>query len=115
MRRLIVHRQRALACFAMTYYCLPGRVRPLIDGAEEGEIPGLCREHGVPLRSGETAAMEIGEAPFEFFAVACLDGRSLIMDTCAIPAGTEDVRYDIITDYDGFRGLQVRLAPGGQG
>ena len=115
MRRLIVHRQRALACFAMTYYCLPSPIRPLIEGMETGDVPALCRKHGVPLRSGETAAMEIGEAPFEFFAVACLDGRSLIMDTCAIPAGTEDVRYDIITDYDGFRRLQVRLAPGGQG
>ncbi len=112
MRRLIVHRQRALACFAMTYYCLPGHVRPLIDGAETGAVPALCREHGVPLRSGESAAVEIGEEPFEFFAVACLDGRNLVMDTCAIPAGTEDVRYTIVTDFDGYKRLQVRLEPG---
>mgnify|MGYP004603669243 CR=1 FL=1 len=104
MRRLIVHRQRALACFAMTYYCLPGHVRPLIDGAETGDVPAL--------RSGETAAMEIGEAPFEFFAVACLEGRNLVMDTCAVPAGTEDVRYTIVTDFDGYKKLQVRLEPG---
>jgi hypothetical protein len=109
MRRLIVHRQRALACFAMTYYCLPGHVRPLIDGAETGAVPALCREHGVPLRSGESAAVEIGEEPFEFFAVACLDGRNLVMDTCTIPAGTEDVRYTIVTDFDGYKRLQVRL------
>lgn len=111
MRQLIVHRQRALACFAMTYYCLPGPTRKFFDGAPESELPALCQTYGVPLRSGETAAMQIDDAPFEFFAAACLDKRTLLTDSCTVPAGTEDVRFQIITDYDGFRHLQVRLAP----
>ena len=32
----------------------------------------------------------------------------------AVPAGTEDVRYTIVTDFDGYKKLQVRLEPGEQ-
>lgn len=111
MRQLIVHRQRALACFAMTYYCLPGPTRKLFDGAPEAELPALCKTYGVPLANGESAAMQIDDTPFSFFAAACLGGRTVLTESCAIPAGTADVRFQIITDYDGFRHLQVRLAP----
>ena len=56
MRHLIVHRERALACFAMKYDCVLDREQAdflaELEGKDRGEL--MLNAPGVPMRNGET-------------------------------------------------------------
>ena len=111
MRQLILRRERALACFATPYYCLMGREREEFLAWLAEQAPGALMERGagIPLRNGETVALEIGEEETAFFVAAYLEKRSLVTGQAVIPPGTEDVRYMVRTSYDGYRRLSLSL------
>ena len=60
MRHLIVHRERALACFAMKYDCVLDREQAdflaELEGKDRGEL--MLNAPGVPMRNGETITIE---------------------------------------------------------
>lgn len=113
MRQLILRRERALACFAMKYHCILNRDRTEflagLEGRDRQELLEWASEH--MLRNGETISIPIGEEAGSFFAVVCLENRALATEAAAFPAGGEDLRYVIRTDYDGYRRLRLTLAP----
>lgn len=114
MRKLIVHRERALACFAMKYHCVVDRDREEFLRAlaeEEGSIH-LWDEGDHALKNGQTISIELGEGRCTFFVVACLDGRDMATETVVIGPGGEDVYFTVVTDYDGNRRLAIRVEPG---
>lgn len=117
MRKLIVHRQRALAMFAMKYHCVLDREREtfLAELKEREEPVHLWDETEGTLANGQTVSFDIGEGEHTLFVVACLEGRDLATETVAIPAGTADTAYVVVTDYDGNRRLGLRLLPAEQG
>lgn len=114
MRQLIVHRERALACFAMKYHCILNRDRgeflAWLEGQDRQALLEWESEH--MLRNGETIAIPVGEEAGSLLAAVCLEGRDLVTEAVAYPAGSEDLRYVIRTDYDGCRRLQLTLEPG---
>lgn len=110
MRKLIVYRERALACFAMKYHCIvnedrEGFLRRL--GEEDASIH-LWNDGGYTLRNGETISIPIGEEGCAFFVVACLDGRDLATETIVVPPGEEDAVCTVFTDFDGNKKLDIR-------
>lgn len=113
MRHLTVYRERALACFATAYYCVLGRDRSsFLEWLEGQDLRTLMiRGEGVPLRNGETIALEIGEEETTLFVAAYLENHSLVTNQVVIPGGTEDVRYVVRTSYDGYRRLSLSLEP----
>lgn len=114
MRKLIVHRERALACFAMKYHCVVGRDREafLRELASEEKSVHLWGETDRALKNGQTISLEVGEGATTLFVVACLDGRDMATEELAIPPGGEDRAFTVVTDYDGNRRLAIRLVPG---
>lgn len=117
MRHLILHRQRALACFAMKYCCILNRDREAFLRSPEGQDPLALLGSGIGpvLRNGETVSIDIGDGGCTFFVAACLDGRNLVTDEVVIPPGTEDAAYVIRTDYDGYKRLSICVVPAGDG
>lgn len=110
MRNLIVHRERALACFAMKYHVIVNEDREAFLrrlAEEEGSIH-LWNSGGYALRNGETVSIPLGEEGGRFFVVACLDGRDIATDPISVPAGAEDVRCTVFTDFDGNKRLAIR-------
>ena len=110
MRKLIVHRERALACFAMKYHCVVGEDREefLRRLAEEEEPIHLWNSGGYTLRNGERIAIPIGTEGGRFFVVACLDGRVISTETLLVPPGEEDAECTVFTDFDGNKRLGIR-------
>ena len=113
MRRLIIHRERALACFAMKYHCIVNRDREefLARLREEAQPVHLWDETEYALSNGQTVSIPIEDGGCRFFVVACLDGRDLATDEIAVVPGEEDVSFVVRTDYDGNRRLGIRLIP----
>ncbi len=107
MRRLTIHRQRGLACFGVPYFCIPGSDTAALDAL----LPGQYQE-GVALSNGQKVTIRISERPGQFFVALCTASRRLTTELGEIPAGDEDVCYTVITEYDGNRRLQLRLAEG---
>lgn len=113
MRRLIVHRERALACFAMKYHCVIDRDREefLAELKDRDQPVHLWGERERALSNGQTISIDIGEERTTFFVVACLDGWDLATEEVVIGPGKEDVSYVVLTDYDGNRRLGIRVVP----
>ena len=110
MRKLIVHRERALACFAMKYHCIVNEDREefLRRLGEEDASIHLWNSRGYSLRNGERISISMGKEGCSFFVVACLDGRDLATETILIPPGEEDAECTVFTDFDGNRKLGIR-------
>lgn len=113
MRRLIIHRERALACFAMKYHCMINRDREefLAQLREDTQPVHLWDEGEYALSNGQTISIPIEDRGCRFFVVACLDGRDLATDEVVVPPGEGDVSCLVRTDYDGNRRLGIRLIP----
>lgn len=111
MRHLILRRERALACFATPYDCVLNRDREEFLAWLEGEQLQSLMVQGVgtPVRNGETVTLDIGEEAAAFFVAAYLEKRALVTEAAEIPAGDQDVRYVVRTQYDGFRRLGITL------
>lgn len=111
MRKLTLHRERALACFAVKYYCV-------IDQDQEAFLQSLIGQdqeqmmlsgEGVPLRNGETIQIELDENAHSFFAVVYLQSRNMTTEPAEIPAGDADVSFTIHTNFNGDKQLNFSL------
>lgn len=113
MRNLILHRQKALACFAMKYHCIVNEDREafLRELAASDQPVHLFDQTDRALRNGETITLPIPEEGCRFFVVACLNGWDLPTEDVVVPPGTSDVRYTVVTDFDGNRSLSLRILP----
>ena len=115
MRKLYVTRQRALACFGLLYHCVLGTSREdhLAWTENQNREELMCDIGHNAVRNGETICLELGEEATSLFVIAYLEKRNLITQTVSIPAGTDDLRVSIVTDYDGNRKLSIILIPDG--
>ena len=109
MRHLIVHRERALACFAMKYDCVLDREQAdflaELEGKDREEL--MLNAPGVPMRNGETITIELDEGEHRFFVAACLESRIMTTNDLTIPAGDADAEINVRTDYNGDRKLEI--------
>ena len=114
MRRLYVKRQRALACFGTTYHCILGQSPEAhLRWVQEQDRTELMQAHGSnALRNGETICLELDEGANSLFVIAYLEQRELMTQAVPIPPGTEDLLCTVVTEYDGYRRLSLRLVPG---
>ena len=109
MRHLIVHRERALACFAMKYDCIldteQAEFLASLEGKDRNEL--MMNGAGVPMRNGETVSIELDEGEHRFFAAVCLESRTMTTNDLTIPAGDADVEVAVRTDYNGDKRLEI--------
>lgn len=108
MRDLILRRQRALACFALPYFCV-------LDGDSAALVEGWTPQRGAPsslaLRNGERMRIALGEETHTLFVAVCTEQKVCVTETVVLPSGAQDEDYTVVTDYDGCRRLQFRLVP----
>ena len=114
MRKLYVKRQRALACFGISYHCVLGRsLEEHLKWVETQDRDTLMQSHGPgSMRNGETVCLEIGAGPGSLFVIAYLEQRVLTTRLLPIPPGPEDLLCTVVTRYDGNRRLSLELVPG---
>jgi hypothetical protein len=111
MRQLILHRERALAGFALLHYALVDRDKTEFL-QELKKKPYTCRpEWGgdFALRNGETRRMELDEGEHTLFVAVYLESRLILTDVMSIPAGQEDAKFTIFTEFDGYHSVDVVL------
>ena len=92
MRYLTVHRERALACFAMQYDCILNREQAAFAAEHEGRPIEEGLGDWPSLRNGGTIRIEIGAEETTFFAVCqtehkLLCTRTLTSRSCATASG----------------------------
>jgi hypothetical protein len=113
MRHITIHRERALAAFALKYYCVFDRdSERFIAELEANEATARFAHVGdVSLRNGEKIRVGMDEEEHTFFAMIYTENKNIATNTVTVPAGTEDMAYQIITDYDGYRTLSFTIQP----
>jgi hypothetical protein len=113
MRQLILHRQRALACFALRYHCILNEERAsfLAKLTQRDNLELMGEVSDYVLRNGETIAIPIDEGENTFFAAIYLEKKQLATEPVVIAPGTEDVRYQIVTDFNGANQMTISIAP----
>ena len=114
MRHLILHRQRALACFAIKYHCILNQDREAFLCRLQRQDPLALLEEASEymLRNGETISIDIScEERSAFFVAVYLEKRNIVTQEIIIEPGGRDVSYEIRTDYDGNRRLDIGIVP----
>ncbi len=111
MRKLHVERIRALACFGIGYHCIIGETSEAhLKWASEQDRAGLMQQiDDRTLLNGGKICVEIPEEETTLFVVAYREKSELTTETAVIPAGDEDVYYEVETAYDGNRRLALKL------
>ena len=113
MRKLYVKRERALACFAISYHCVVGQSKQehlRWAEAQDRQTLMLTRDE-LTVRSGETICLTLGEEASSLFVIAYQEHGFLASEEQPISAGTDDLYYLITTQFDGNRRLSLALAP----
>lgn len=112
MRKLILHRQRALIAFALKYYCVTGQDRAaFMARLPQEKAAAWAGQSPFPsLRNGETITIDLPETGGSFFVAVFLEDRSIVTEPVVIGPGTEDVEYMILTDRAPYKGMGVALA-----
>lgn len=105
MRRLIIHRQRALMAFGIRYYCVLDRDR------EEylKDLEARREPMGVPVENGGNAVLEMDAGAHSFFVVAPRESRPIITGEIPVPPGEEDAVFAILTDMR--QGMRIAVTP----
>lgn len=109
MRHLQIHRERALACFAISYFCFCDQ-DPAIFASPmtKDHFDSLVKEKsGLGFRNGESKTVEIDDQAHTLFAAAWRESGCLITNLSPIPEGSDPVSKVIITDYDGAKRLSL--------
>ena len=111
MRRLYVKRIRALACFGINYYCVIGQTpeEHLLWAAQQDRSALMLMENDRMLKNGGEVCMEIPETELPFFVIAYREHSELMTNTVMLPAGKEDLRFEVETIYNGSRKLAIEL------
>lgn len=114
MRHLIIHRQRALMGFGLSYFCILDETRERFMERLEGLTRAQCNalEGPVPITNGATIELPLDEAAHTFLIALYPEEKNMVTREIPVPAGTEDVIYLIKTDMDMRRGIVVSVGPG---
>ena len=114
MRHLIIHRQRALMGFGLSYFCILDETRERFMERLEGLTRAQCNalEGPVPITNGATIELPLDEAAHTFLIAHYPEEKNMVTREIPVPAGTEDVIYLIKTDMDMRRGIVVSVGPG---
>lgn len=112
MRNLIIHRERALAAFALSYHIHVNRDREEHLRELDGMSDPRLEAHGdYALRNGQTLKLPMEETGGSFFVGIYTQEKNHVSLPVPVPAGSEDVAFRIITDFDGNKRLSFRIAP----
>ena len=111
MRKIYITRERALACFGISYQCVIG------EELDEhlSRIAGKDRESLMrqmdegTLLNGRQICLEIPEEATTLFVIAYREHSELSSNKVKIPAGKMDLCYIVQTIYDGNRRLALKL------
>lgn len=110
MRNLIIHRERALAAFALTYYVHVNKNREEhLSALSAMADPRLEARGDYGLRNGMTVKIPIDQGENWFFVGIYTQEKNHVSQQVPIGAGTEDVSFKIITDFDGNKRLSFRI------
>ena len=111
MRRLYVKRIRALACFGINYYCVTGQTAEdhLQWAAQQDRSALMLLENERTLKNGGEVCIEIPETEHSLFVIAYREHSELMTETVMLPAGKEDLRFEVETIYNGSRKLAIEL------
>ena len=114
MRHLIIHRQRALMGFGLSYFCILDETRERFMERLEGLTRAQCNalEGPVPITNGATIELPLDEAAHTFLIALYPEEKNMVTREIPVPAGTEDVIYLIKTSMDMWRGIVVSVGPG---
>ena len=112
MRNLIIHRERALAAFALSYHIHVNRDREQHLRELEAMADPRLEAHGdYALRNGQTLKIPLEETGGSLFVGIYTQEKNHVSLPVPIPAGPEDIAFRIITDFDGNRRLSFRISP----
>ena len=112
MRNLIIHRERALAAFALTYYVHVNRDREQhLQALSEMADSRLEARGDYGLRNGQTVKIPIEETGAMFFVGIYTQEKNHVSQQVSVEPGTEDVSFKIVTDFDGNKRLSFRIEP----
>ena len=111
MRKIYVTRERALACFGISYQWVIGETVDehliRIAGADRESLMRKMDEK--TLQNGRQICFEIPETETTFFVIAYREHSELVSNKKKIPAGKMDLFYIVQTDYDGNKRLALKL------
>ena len=112
MRNLIIHRERALAAFALTYYVHINRDREQhLQDLSQMADPRLEARGDYGLRNGQTVKIPIEDSGTKFFIGIYTQEKNHVSLQVPVEPGTEDISFKIITDFDGNKRLSFRIEP----
>ena len=112
MRNLIIHRERALAAFALSYHIHVNRDREEhLRALEAMADPRLEARGDYALKNGQTLKIPMDESGGSFFVGIYTQEKNHVSLPVPVPPGHEDAAFRIITDFDGNKRLSFRLAP----
>lgn len=112
MRELIIHRERALAAFALTYYVHINRDREAhLRALEAMADPRLEARGDYGLRNGQTLRIPMDQEGGSFFIGIYTQEKNHVSLPVPVPPGEADIAFRIITDFDGNKRLSFRIAP----
>ena len=111
MRRLTIHRKKALAGFAVPYFCFIDTDMTSFCGKmpHEDFITRADENYAVSFKNGESKTMLIDDEQHVLSAVIWRQVGNYVMLPALVPAGTEDLSYSLITDYNGNDVLEFYL------
>ncbi len=114
MRHLIIHRQRALMGFGLSYFCILDQTREDFLARLEGLSRAECNalEGPTPITNGQTIKVPIDDQAHTFLIALYPEEKNMVTREIPVPAGTEDVVFVIKTDMDMRRGIVVSVGPG---
>lgn len=114
MRHLIIHRQRALMGFGLSYFCILDQSREdflaRLEGLSRAECNGL--DGTTPITNGQTIQVPIDDQAHTFLIALYPEEKNMVTREIPVPAGTEDAVFLIKTDMDMRRGIVVAVGPG---
>ena len=112
MRNLIIHRERALAAFALSYHIHVNRDREQhLRDLENLADPRLEARGDYALRNGQTLKIPMDESGGSFFVGIYTQEKNHVSLPVPVPPGSGDAAFRIITDFDGNKRLSFRVAP----
>ncbi len=111
MRKLYITRERALACFGISYQCVIGEsMEEHLSRIEGEDRESLMQQMGAgTLQNGRQICLEIPEEATTLFVIAYREHSELASNKVKIPAGKMDLFYIVQTIYDGNRRLSLKL------
>ncbi len=113
MRHLIIHRQRALMGFGLSYFCILDETRDSFMAQLEGLSRAECNalEGPTPITNGATIDLELDDQAHTFLIALYPEEKNMVTREIPVPAGEEDAVFLIKTDMDMRRGIVVSVGP----